>query len=175
MHSGSRVLSIRCRGGIWVAEANHHEVQARSLLVTTNAYQLGIEIPFKPQFTPVSYCQFATEPMPAMIRGDILANGEGCWDTAIVMSSFRIDSQGRLIVGGMGNYEAPGASIHHTWARRKLRKLFPAIGDLKFEHAWSGTTCYAAPAVIQTPDLMLHVRSRPRSVAPSIQSSTGLP
>lgn len=147
VHSGSRVLSIRCRDGIWVAEANHHEVQARSLLVTTNAYQLGIEIPFKPQFTPVSYCQFATEPMPAMIRGDILANGEGCWDTAIVMSSFRIDSQGRLIVGGMGNCEAPGASIHHTWARRKLRKLFPAIGDLKFEHAWSGTIAVTADHV----------------------------
>lgn len=60
------------------------------------------------------------------------------------MSSFRIDSLGRLIVGGIGSCEAPGASIHRTWARRKLRKLFPAIGDLEFEHAWSGTIAVTA-------------------------------
>lgn len=147
VHGNSRVLSIGCRHGIWVAEVNHHEVQAKSLLVTTNAYQLGIAIPFKAQFTPVSYCQFATEPMPATMRGDILANGEGCWDTAIVMSSFRIDGLSRMILGGIGNCEGPGASIHHTWARRKLRTLFPAVGNLRFEHAWNGTIAVTADHV----------------------------
>ncbi|MCK1745159.1 hypothetical protein IVA80_31245 [Bradyrhizobium sp. 139] len=65
-----------------MAEANHHEVRAKSLLVTTNAYQLGIDIPCKAQFTPVSYYQFATEPMPEAARKAIHADGAGCWDTA---------------------------------------------------------------------------------------------
>lgn len=95
----------------------------------------------------MSYCQFATEPMPKATRRDILADGKGCWDTAIVMSSFRIDCIGRMIVGGTGSCDAPGGSIHHAWARRKLRKLFPASGDLKFEHAWSGTIAVTADHV----------------------------
>lgn len=147
VHGNSRLLSIRCRNGIWVAEVNHHEVQAKSLLVTANAYQLGIAIPFMAQFASVSYCQFATEAMPATMRGDILASGEGCWDTAIVMSSFRIDGLGRMILGGIGSCEAPRASIHHTRARRKLRKRFPAVGDLEFERAWNGTIAVTADHV----------------------------
>jgi glycine/D-amino acid oxidase-like deaminating enzyme len=92
----------------------------------------------------MSYCQFATEPMPDEARRDILPGGEGCWDTALVMSSFRVDQDGRLIVGGVGNSDGPGAAIHHAWARRMLRRLFPAIGDLKFEHAWRGRIAMTA-------------------------------
>lgn len=118
--------------------ANGHAVTAKALILATNAYQTGIKSPFAPEYTPVSYCQFATVPMPEPMRGEILANGEGCWDTALVMSSFRIDKAGRLILGGIGNTEGPGTAIHRSWARRKLRALFPSIGHLPFEHMWRG-------------------------------------
>lgn len=138
IHEHSPVTAIAWQADTWVIEANGHRVRAKSLLMATNAYQMGIETPFKPEFTPMSYCQFATVPMPDHARQRILAGGEGCWDTALVMSSFRIDQAGRMIVGGVGNSEGPEASIHYSWARRKLRRLFPEIGDLPFEHAWRG-------------------------------------
>ncbi|CAM5762954.1 FAD-dependent oxidoreductase [Labrys miyagiensis] len=138
IHAGSAVQNLSRRNDLWVAAANGHEVKARALLIATNAYHLGIELPFKPEFVPVSYCQLATTPMPDAARRHILANGEGCWDTATVMSSFRIDQAGRMIIGGIGNLEGPGGTVHASWARRKLRKLFPSIADLPFEHAWRG-------------------------------------
>lgn len=138
IHDRSPVSAIRRQGDAWLVEANGRTVQAKSLLVATNAYQLGIDLPFRPNYTPVSYCQFATEPMPDSARRRILAGGEGCWDTAMVMSSFRIDQAGRMIVGGIGNTDGPGAAVHNAWARRKLRTLFPEIGHLKFEHVWRG-------------------------------------
>ena len=144
IHDRSPVTAIKRLDDMWIVEANGQRVRARSLLVATNAYQLGIEMPFKPEFTAMSYCQFATEPMPDTARRDILPDGEGCWDTALVMSSFRVDHDGRLIVGGVGNSDGPGAAIHHAWARRMLRRLFPAIGDLKFEHAWRGRIAMTA-------------------------------
>lgn len=138
VHSGSAVKTLVRRNGLWVATANGYEVQARALLIATNAYHLGIDLPFKPEFVPVSYCQFATVPMPEAARGSILPGREGCWDAATVMTSFRVDGDGRMIIGGIGNLEGPGAAIHASWARRKLRSLFPSIADLAFEHGWRG-------------------------------------
>lgn len=138
IHANSEVTSIERKGGRWIVTANGHTVSATALLLATNAYQRGIGLPYAPQYTPVSYCQFATEPMPQTARSMILAGGEGCWDTALVMSSFRVDKSGRMILGGIGNTEGPGGAVHRGWARRKLRKLFPALGDLKFEFIWRG-------------------------------------
>lgn len=138
IHASSPATSIERRGDTWLVTANGHTVRARALLLATNAYQAGVDLPYAPHYTPVSYCQFATEPMPDALRETILAGGEGCWDTALVMSSFRIDQAGRLILGGIGNTDGPGSAIHRQWARRKLRQLFPALGDLSFDFIWRG-------------------------------------
>lgn len=138
LHDHSPVTAIAREGDAWVLTANGHRLRARALLVATNAYHLGIKTPFRPEYVAVSYCQFATAPLSEAQRARILPGGEGCWDTALVMSSFRMDRAGRLIVGGMGNSEGPGAAFHSGWARRKLRQVFPDLGDLPFEHAWRG-------------------------------------
>ncbi|MBL0373969.1 FAD-binding oxidoreductase [Rhizobium sp. KVB221] len=138
VHHKSPVTSITRNADRWIVQAKERTVTAKALVLATNAYQAGIESPFTPQYTPVSYCQFATVPMPEVARHEILTGGEGCWDTALVMSSFRIDKAGRMILGGIGNTEGPGAAVHRSWARRKLRAIFPSIGDLPFEHMWRG-------------------------------------
>jgi glycine/D-amino acid oxidase-like deaminating enzyme len=122
----------------WQITANGHTVTAGSLLLATNAYFEGIEMALRPEFVGVNYCQFATAPMPKPLRAEILAGGEGCWDTALVMSSFRTDYAGRMIVGGIGDASGAGASIHLNWARRKLRQIYPQLAALPFEHAWHG-------------------------------------
>ena len=138
LHEHSPVRAVRHQDGRWQVTANGRTVTAASLLLATNAYFDGIEIAVRPQFVGVNYCQFATEPMPEPLRATILAGGEGCWDTALVMSSFRTDQAGRMIVGGIGDAGGAGGSIHAGWARRKLRKVYPQLAHLPFEHAWHG-------------------------------------
>ncbi len=134
----SPVSEIKRENFHWVVTSGNFQVRAKAILVATNAYSLGIDAPFKPKFIPVSFSQFATVPMSVSDRETVLPGAEGCWDTALVMSSFRIDQAGRLILGGLGNLEGPGAAIHSTWARRKLQRLFPRLGHLPFEHSWRG-------------------------------------
>ncbi|MAY61902.1 MAG: FAD-dependent oxidoreductase [Rhizobiales bacterium] len=138
LHEHSPVAAIRRDGDIWVVEARGRSVRARNLLMATNAYHFGIEAPYTPAFVPFNYCQFATAPLPDAARAKILAGGEGCWDTAMVMSSIRLDAAGRLIVGGVGSMEHIGKGFHEAWARRKLRSLYPELGDMPFQHGWSG-------------------------------------
>jgi glycine/D-amino acid oxidase-like deaminating enzyme len=54
------------------------------------------------------------------------------------MSSFRVDKEGRLIVGTMGNIDGIGQRMHHGWAKKKLQFLFPFLPELEFEHFWQG-------------------------------------
>tara|TARA_R110002020_G_scaffold29585_1_gene93318 strand:+ start:12758 stop:14035 length:1278 start_codon:yes stop_codon:yes gene_type:complete len=134
----SKVTALTRDGDRWRAVANGHRVRARHVIVATNAYHLGLNAPFTPAFTVVNYCQFATAPLPPAVRETILPNGEGCWDTAMVMSSIRLDQAGRLIVGGVGSMEHRGKDFHLSWARRKLRQLYPQLPAASFDYAWSG-------------------------------------
>src|SRR5690606_39262239 len=83
LHERSRVSSVMHDGNCWQVKANGHTVTAKSLLLATNAYFDGLDIAVRPQFVGVSYCQFATAPIPEHLRSQILAGGEGCWDTAL--------------------------------------------------------------------------------------------
>lgn len=49
------------------------------------------------------------------------------------MSSFRIDRTGRLIFGAMGRPEVGGKGIHHGWAARKVKQVFPDLPRVQFQ------------------------------------------
>lgn len=138
LHAASPVSRVEQSADGWTVTANGHTVAAGALLVATNAYHQGAAGLAPPRFVPVSYCQFATSPLPPDLREKILSEGEGCWDTALVMSSFRLDQAGRLIVGGIGDEAGAAGGVHTAWARRKLANLFPEAATLPFEHHWSG-------------------------------------
>lgn len=138
LHEHTRVSRARHQGGQWVVTANGHELRSKSLLLATNAYFDGIDLGFRPKIVAVSYFQLATAPMPEALRATILPGAEGCWDTAMVMSSFRIDQAGRMIIGAIGNLEGAGRAVHAAWARRKLAAVYPQMAHLPFEHDWRG-------------------------------------
>ncbi|WP_114389150.1 NAD(P)/FAD-dependent oxidoreductase [Notoacmeibacter marinus] len=144
IYSDTPVRSAEWSGGVWSVQAGDYTVRAGALLQATNAYDTAWAAQGAHRYVPVNYCQFATRPLPSEALETILPGGEGCWDTAMVMSSIRLDRAGRLIVGGMGDGQGPGGRIHGGWARRKLRALYPALADMPFEHEWSGRIAMTA-------------------------------
>lgn len=138
VHEQSPVQSVTREADLWHITSGPHTLRARRLLVATNAYHLALGPAFQPAFVPVHYCQYATDPLPPALLNTILPQGEGCWDTALVMSSVRRDRAGRIIIGGIGNGEGPGSRVHAAWARRKLAALYPALKDIPLTHGWTG-------------------------------------
>ncbi|WP_374436411.1 NAD(P)/FAD-dependent oxidoreductase [Tabrizicola sp.] len=138
LHEQSPVQSVTRERDLWHVTSGRHILKARRLLIATNAYHLGLGPAFRPDFVPVHYCQYATAPLPPALLDSILPGGEGCWDTALVMSSIRRDRAGRVIIGGIGNGTGPGARVHAAWARRKLAALYPALRDIPLTHGWTG-------------------------------------
>ena len=143
LHEGSPVESLRHDGTAWRMTTAKGSVTAPKVIVATNAYHQAIDTA-RPRYTAVPYFQLATAPLGEALRHNILAGGEGCWDTATVMTSFRLDAAGRMILGAVGALEGAGAATHYGWARRKLRTLFPALAGHAFEYAWYGRIAMTA-------------------------------
>ena len=136
IHTQSPALTYHHNGQHWLVTTADGSVTANKLIHATNAYDT-LSSP-NTAFTSVHYAQFATRPLTAQQRKIILPNGEGCWDTNQVMSSFRVDESGRLIIGGVGSLDGKAKYTHINWAHRQLKALFPDIAEYEFEYMWSG-------------------------------------
>ena len=132
----SPVIAYARKDDQWVVAANGAEVKAKYLLDATNAYNSAAQP--VPSFTMVHYFQLATEPLSTTEREKTLPGLEGCWDTALVMSSFRYDKDGRLLIGSIGSLDQIGGRIHENWAREKLGQLFPELAHKRLDYAWDG-------------------------------------
>lgn len=136
IYERSPALAVNHAEQGWTVQTPQGRVSAPKLIQATNAF--GTAGAAATPFIPLYYFQLATAPLSAELRKTILPQRDSCWDTERVLSSFRMDQQGRLIVGALGNLESFGGSIHRAWAARKLRQIFPQLGETRFEHAWSG-------------------------------------
>ena len=135
---------IQSINGHWLIKTTEGSIEAKMLLIATNAYQQPIKGIKSPEYTSVHYFQVATNPLPKKDTKMILPNGEGCWDTASVMSSFRLDEDNRLIIGGVGNLGHGASKIHTNWARRKIKSLFPNLKNIPIEYKWHGRIAMTA-------------------------------
>jgi len=130
--------SLERTGDQWAVKTKAGSVKAPHLIVATNAYSNDHLLGQTPRFTQLHYFQFATEPLTSDERKSILPNLEGCWDTALVMSSFRRDRDGRLLVGSVGSLDHQASSTHEFWAQKKLAAIYPELEGKNLDHAWHG-------------------------------------
>ena len=134
----SLATKIEFQNDCWITHTEKGSIKSKKLLIATNAYLNGISGIPSPKYTPVYYFQAATRPLSKEIIKSILPKSHGCWDTATVMSSFRIDNHNRFIIGGIGNLGQNISKIHSTWARRKACSLYPSLKKIPFDYFWGG-------------------------------------
>lgn len=122
----------------WCIETPNGKIYAANLLIATNAYsqQMAGVDPCKTSI--VSYFQCVSGTIDKFAFDHILSGNEGCWDTALIMSSFRKTRDNRLVFGAMGeSSDLIGEKIHGTWARRAIRRIFPNV-NIQLSRSWSG-------------------------------------
>lgn len=136
--TSSPVTGAERNGARWTVRTARGAVTASWVVVATNAYTAAPWHEVRAELVHLPYFNFATAPLAPEMQKAILPKRQGAWDTKEILSSFRFDRQGRLVFGSVGALRGTGTAIHRAWARRALRKLFPAIGDIAFEAEWYG-------------------------------------
>jgi glycine/D-amino acid oxidase-like deaminating enzyme len=134
----SPVTALTHKSDHWRLETPAGNVSAKAVIVATHGYPAYAFKHREKELIPFNFFQFATSPLPEKVRRTILSDGEGAWDTSLILSSFRLDRSGRLIVGSVGQVENMGYSLHKGWVRRTIKKIFPQVGPIPLEYAWNG-------------------------------------
>ncbi len=136
--TGSPVERIAREGGSWRLATPGGNVRAKWVLLSTDTYTQHIMPELRSQQVVLPFFHIATTPLSDNVRRSILPEGQGAWDTRTVLSCFRTDAAGRLIVGSVGALRGTGIAVHRGWAQRYVQKLFPHLGEVEFEHEWYG-------------------------------------
>ena len=138
LFSGSPVIALDKTGEGFCLKTPGGMVRAGKVIVAVQGYP---EHAFQDQvrnMVPFNYFQFATPPLPRSVLDSVLPGRNGAWDTNLILSSYRLDASGRLIVGSVGNLEGVARDVSYAWAKRTVARVFPQIGDVDFEYGWYG-------------------------------------
>lgn len=138
IHTGSAVTSFERVGETWRVETAGGSASADWLILATDAYSAGPTSAIREEQVHLPYFHISTKPLSHNIRKTIMPTGGAGWDTKTILSGFRLDAEGRLIVGSCGALRGTGIAVHRAWAKRHIRKMFPQIGDVEFETEWYG-------------------------------------
>ena len=95
VYTESPVRSAQRMGKVWRLKTDGGSVTADWIVVATDAYAASGPWPQgKREQIRVPEFNFATRPLSDELRTTILPGREGCWDTRMIMNSFRFDQAG---------------------------------------------------------------------------------
>ena len=135
--TGARVTMLRRNGTLWRLDSTAGRLEARAVVLGTNAYTDALWPGLSSVFSTIDYLQVSTGPLPEARQ--VLPGGQGLWTTAPVMVSLRREAAGRVMIGTMGRVLGDlRAGLTRRWAARELSRLYPDLGPVAFESAWHG-------------------------------------
>ena len=138
IHTGSPVTRIVREGEAWVASTPGGEAQARQIVIATDAYADALWPELITNQMVVTSVQIATDPLPEFVRRTILPGGTVASDTRRLLYYFRLDPDGRFIIGGRGSATEHVPESVYTTLRRVATRMYPGLGDVQWPYRWHG-------------------------------------
>jgi glycine/D-amino acid oxidase-like deaminating enzyme len=138
IYIGSAAIKLEHTGGQWCVHTPHGSVTAPAVVVATNAYTGGLVDALRRSIVAVPSFQVATEPIPQALRAAILPQRQAASDTWHLLRYFRLNAQGRLVLGSRGFFGhvpvATAAREHY----QAVQEIFPQLQGLRYEYHWGG-------------------------------------
>jgi len=152
IYTHSPVSAAQLTDGDWRLTTPGGTLRAKRVIWATNAYAQGPADEPAKALAVLPYFNLATNPLPEALRAGILPGGEGAWDSAKILTSFRLDAAGRFIIGSVGALGGVDRAAHTAWAQRQMIRLYPQLKGQVFTQQWFGrigTTPDALPRLWQ--------------------------
>ncbi len=138
IHAYTPVRSIRKTAGSWELDLGHGTVKANKVVLATNAYTDDLWPGLRQTVVPVTSFQIATYPLPPKVRDSIIPGGQGVTDTRRLLHYFRLDHEGRLVMGGRSPVDDNPTMVDTATLVRTIGKTFPQAADAPIQFLWSG-------------------------------------
>jgi glycine/D-amino acid oxidase-like deaminating enzyme len=142
VYARSPVTALSRIRGRWVLTLPRARITARAVVMATNAYGQDFAPGLLPDLArsviPVRSWQMATVPIGDDGRRTVLPERSAVSDTHGDLRFMRYDARHRLITGGALMNAAYGSQRLRRTIGRRLERLFPDLGKVRFEHVWNG-------------------------------------
>jgi glycine/D-amino acid oxidase-like deaminating enzyme len=141
-----QVLRLQREAAAFRVDTSRGPVVARDVLVATNGYTDGALPSLRRRVVPVGSYVVATAPLSESGAAALLPRGRVVFDTKNFLYYFRLSADRRLLFGGRARFTpATEGSTRAAAAilRRGITEVFPALGAVDIEYAWSGNVCFA--------------------------------
>lgn len=138
VHTGSAGTRIIRDGDAWVATTPRGEARARQVVLATDAYSGALWPDLPANQLVVTSVQIATDPLPEIDRQAILPGGTVASDTRELLYYFRLDADGRFVIGGRGSVKEPVPERVYATLRRAAARLYPCLADVRWPYRWYG-------------------------------------
>ena len=114
-------------------------VRAEKLVLAGNAY-LGKTAPklMEKRLAPVTSGIIATKPLGDNIVSSLIPDEVAVADENTALNYYRFDASGRMLFGGRASYMAQENTDITRDLRKRMRHVFPSLGEVEIEKAWSG-------------------------------------
>lgn len=113
-------------------------VKAEHVILACNGYLGGLNRRVAARVMPINNFIIATEALGARMA-QVLPRDVAVADSRFVVNYFRRSSDGRLLFGGGESYGYRFPADIAATVRKPMRRIFPALADVKIDYAWGGT------------------------------------
>ncbi|NIV16827.1 MAG: FAD-dependent oxidoreductase [Woeseiaceae bacterium] len=117
---------------------DHGTVTADAVIIAGNAYHV-LEREIRGIMFPVNSFIVATEPLSPEVVAEINPHDVAICDPNFVLQYYRLSADKRLLFGTRLNYFGDDPSVITRRHRRKIRRLYPRLADIRIDYAWGGT------------------------------------
>jgi glycine/D-amino acid oxidase-like deaminating enzyme len=139
VHTDSPVSAIVRQGSAWrVTTGSGASVVAPTVVVATGGYPGGLVPGLRETAVFPNSFQVATEPLSDNLRKSILPYGQVTSDTRKLLLYFRLDHEGRFLMGGRGPYREPRGDEDWAHLERVVAKLYPQLAGTPIAYRWCG-------------------------------------
>jgi glycine/D-amino acid oxidase-like deaminating enzyme len=146
IHEQSPVTGIR-HGDKAVVKTADGSITADAVVIAGNAYH-ALEKKLRGVMFPVNSFIVATAPLDPDIVATVNPHDLAICDPNFVLEYYRLSADKRLLFGGRLNYFGNDSGVIERRHRRKIRRLYPQLADVRIDYAWGGrigVPIYRAP------------------------------
>jgi glycine/D-amino acid oxidase-like deaminating enzyme len=135
---GTPAQRVRRDGALWHVRTPTGTVRADKLVLATNGYSDDLWNGLRRSIVPVFSAILASEPLPETLARDIMPARSALYEMGRVTVYYRMDRDNRLLMGGRCVQRDIAASHELRYLSDYAHRLFPALRNIAWTHAWSG-------------------------------------
>jgi len=138
-------MSIKRIGSGFEVKTRRGSIKAGAVFVATNGYTDAAAPDLRRRVVPIGSYIIATEPLREDVAGRLLPKRRVVSDSRNFLHYYRLSSDNRVLFGGRAEFVPPTPDSNRKSAetlRRDMAQVFPELGGVGVEYAWSGNVCF---------------------------------